>query len=149
MQIPQKYPQFEDELTLIIVSGKQAGDLHLARDGKLETVGEIRIEKPQYSDREGHFKRRSKGKSLGSGSPVKQRDEKAKQDYLRQLQEGLKELRQEADIASTILLAPSQHKEAVKQKLPTYIRNSITSETTGNFVGEHPKDILDRIADSK
>jgi hypothetical protein len=145
MKISNKLPQFDHKKTVIIVAGKQAADIHHAYQGKLETLKEIRIEKPEYSDREGHFERHSKGQELGSGSPVKQRDKKAMQDFRNELQTTLKKLRDDIDIEQVIFMRPSQHKQDIKKKLPTYITDAIDLEIDGNFVVDHPKKILERI----
>lgn len=145
MEISNKLPQFDHKKTLIIVAGKQAADIHLAYQGELKTLKEIQVEKPEYSDREGHFERHSKGQDLGSGSPVKERDKKAMQDFRNELQTTLKKLKEDIAIEQIIFMRPSQHKKDLKKKLPTYITDAIDLEIDGNFVGDHPKKILERI----
>jgi hypothetical protein len=145
MEISNKLPQFDHKQALIIVAGKQAADIHHAYQGKLETRKEIRVEKPEYSDREGHFERKSQGKKLGSGSVHEEPNKKAMQDFRSELQTTLKKLKEDTTVEQVIFMHPSQHKKDLKKKLPTYITDAIDLEIDGNFVGDHPKKILERI----
>jgi hypothetical protein len=148
MEISNKLPQFDHKKAVIIVAGKQAADIYLAYQGEMKTQKEIRVETPEYSDREGHFERRSKGKTLGAGSVYEDKDEKTKADFHNQLQSVLKEIKKQINFESVIFLRPSQHKQEIKNKLPKYITNNIVREVGGNFVDNHPDDILKRISEN-
>jgi len=145
MEISNKLPQFDHKKTVIIVAGKQAADIYLAYQGEMETQKEIRVETPVYSDREGHFERRSKGKTLGAGSVYEDKDEKTKADFHNQLQSVLKEIKKQTNFESVIFLRPSQHKQDIKDKLPKVFTDTIDLEIDGNFVGDHPTKILERV----
>jgi hypothetical protein len=145
MEISKNLPQFDHKKAVIIVASKQAADVHLAYQGEMKTLTEIRVEKPEYSDREGHFERKSKGKNLGSGSVHEEPDKKAMQDFRNELQDFLKNLKEKVAIEQVIFMRPSQHKQQLQKKLPTYIKDAIDLEIDGNFVGDHPKKILERI----
>lgn len=145
MEISNKLPQFDHKKAVIIVAGKQAADIHLAYQGKIETLNEIRVEKPEYSDREGHFERKGKGKNLGSGSVYEKPDKKAMQDFRKELKDFLNDLKEEIDIEQIIFMRPPQHKQDIKEKLPKILIDTIDLEVGGNFVGDHPTKILERI----
>lgn len=147
MQIPKDLPQFEADSTLILVAGSQSADMYVAHNGSIEETDKIRVETPTYSDREGHFERRSSGKTLGSGSVLENEsvDVKVKNEFHNQLEEKLKNIRKEHDVEATILLSPPQDKPSTKEHLPSYIRDTIIGEINGNHIKAHPTEILEKI----
>ncbi len=147
MQIPQDLPQFDTESTLILVAGSQSANMYMASDGSIEEVDKIRVENPSYSDREGHFERRSSGKTLGSGSVLENEsvDVKVKNEFHNQLEEKLKNIHKEHSVEATVLLSPPQDKPSTKEHLPTPIQDTIIGEINGNHIKAHPTDILEKI----
>lgn len=147
MLIPDKFPQFADKKTLIIVASTQAADLHIAHESEIETVAEVRLEKGDQDEQQSHFERRTQGKTLGSGGTEIDETEKTKKDFYRELAAALEKIDTDS-IEQTILLSSSQDKATTKDKLPTKLQDSIELEINGNYVGEHPNDILARILEA-
>lgn len=145
MQISENLPQFEETPTLIIVAAKQSADLYLAHDGHLEDLDSIEIDNPQYSDREGHFKRRSKGETLGSGAVYEENKELVKKDFYNALNDSLKNITSTHNYHEVVLLSPPQNANETKDKLPKEIQNIISLEVNGNYTGQHATKVLEAI----
>lgn len=148
MQISESLPQFDEASTLILVASKQAADIYIAHEGTIEKISEIRVEKPTYSDREGHFKRRAGGKTLGSGGVYEEKDKKTKADFYNELEDALNKTLTNHTIEEVIVLSSPQDYPATKEHLPAKIQKAIIAEIDGNYVGDHPDDILSRIQDN-
>jgi hypothetical protein len=144
MQISQHLPTF-DVTTLILVTGGQTADLYVAENKTIEKPAEIEIENPTYSDDEGQFQRGGKGKNFGSGSVKEENEELVKKDFYHKLNDQLKKITNKKQIDTVYFLSPSQDKNETKEKLPTSLQDKISLEIDGNFVGDHPTDILERI----
>ncbi|EKD43847.1 MAG: hypothetical protein ACD_72C00097G0001, partial [uncultured bacterium] len=52
MKIPAQLPQFVKEQAFLLVSGTQAADFYLATEGEIVKVGQVKLPKVHYSDRE-------------------------------------------------------------------------------------------------
>lgn len=148
MQIPQNLPQFEENKTLIIVASTQSANLYVANNGDIELATEVRTEKIDHDDQEGHFERRSHGKQLGSASAETDESQKIKKRFHGNLKEALESLNIE-EMTQTILLSSPQDKADTKKQLPHRLAVTLALEINGNFVGEHPKKILEKINESE
>lgn len=148
MQIPQNLPQFEENKTLIIVASTQSADLYIANDGNIELASEVRTEKIDHDDQAGHFERRSHGKQLGSASAETDESQKIKERFQSNLKEALKSLSL-GEIKETILLSSPQDKADTKKQLPNQLTDTVILEIDGNFVGKHPKQILEKINEAE
>jgi protein required for attachment to host cells len=143
MQISENLPQFKDKKTLIIVASTQSADLYSAFAGEIEQIVEIRTEKLDDDGQKGHFERRSKGQTLGSGGVEKDEHAKLRDRFNNDLEAALKEIG--ADIEAVILLSSPQDKPTTKEQLPARFEKQLTVEIDGNYVGEHPNKILAHI----
>lgn len=148
MFIPDDLPQFADKKTLIVVSSTQSADLYIAFESEIESVGEVRTENITHDDQAGQFKRRGQGKTLGTVSSKTDEGDKLKKNFHRDLKEALAEIDTD-EIQDVILLSSPQDKSDTKDQLPNKLADLITTEIDGNYVGDHLKDIMQRIAEAE
>jgi hypothetical protein len=59
-----------------LIAGKKEANFHEIFDGKINHLSNCKVEKPHYSDNEGHFKVRASGKVIRSGLPRELDDKK-------------------------------------------------------------------------
>lgn len=144
MLIPDNLPQFIENETLIIVASTQAADLHIAYESEIKTVAEVRVESIKHDDHPGKIKRRSHGKDLGSSGLEANEDKKIKNQFHKKLNDALKNINV-SKIDSVILFSSPQDKKSTKDHLPKDIQKKISLEINGNYVGDHPKDIIEHI----
>lgn len=147
MRISENLPQFEDKKTLIIVSSTQAADLYEAYNGEIEKMDEVRTERIDPDKPEGHFERKRAGQTLGGGGVVDDRDKRLKDRFHQDLQEALGEIG--TDFDTVILLSSPQDKASTKEQFSAQLAKLLTIEIDGNFVGQHPNEILKRIQASE
>lgn len=147
MFIPDDLPQFADKKTLIIVSSTQSADLHIAHESEVATVTEVRTENLEHYDQPGQFQRSKAGKTLGTGGSVRDQAPKLKNKFHRDLGDALDKIDID-EIQQVILLSSPQDKEDTKEQLPKQLADLITVEIDGNYVGDHPKEIMQRIAEA-
>lgn len=146
MFIPDNLPQFADKKTLIIVSSTQTADLHIAHESEVTTVSEVRTENLEHYDQPGQFQRSKAGKTLGTGGSVRDQAPKLKNKFHRELSDALNKIDTD-DIQQVILFSSPQDKEDTKDQLPKKLTDLITVEIDGNYVGDHPKEIMERVAE--
>ena len=144
MQIKQELPQFKNQATLIITTGKQHAIIYLAKNGEIDKLNEIQIETPTYSDREGHFERRSKNLNIGSGS-VYEDDTKEKivKDFIKKIEEEIKKFK---DIKQLYCFCPDYMKNYLKEVIDKNIDKS--KIFTGNHTDKHPFKLLETIKEN-
>lgn len=145
MQISQELPQFENTPTLLLAAGDQAARFYHASDGEIERLDTFTIENPKYSDREGHFERRSGGETLGSGSVLEENKQSVKNDFYHELQERLATISNEHPFESIILLAPPHSIKDTEAHIQPKFREKIEDRVKGNYVKDHPHELLKRL----
>jgi protein required for attachment to host cells len=148
MLIPDNLPQFVDNKTLIIVSSSQAADLHIAHESEIKTITEVRIDGIEHDDQPGTFQRRSGGRTLGTSEAKSDESEKIKKQFHTALETALGDI-DDSGIDQVIFFSSPQDKATTKAKLPKSLQNKITTEISGNYVGNHPKEIIEQIQKSK
>jgi len=144
MLIPDNLPQFVDNKTLIIVSSSQAADLHVAYESEIETITEVRIDGIDHDDQPGTFQRRSGGRTLGTSEAKSDESEKIKKQFHTALETALDDIDSDS-IDQVIFLSSPQDKTTTKESLSKELRDKITTEISGNYVGNHPKKIIEQI----
>lgn len=144
MLIPDNLPQFVDNKTLIIVASSQAADLHIAHESEIKTVAEVRIDGIDHDDQPGTFQRRSGGRTLGTSQAKSDESDKIKKQFHTDLESALNDIDENA-IDQVIFLSSPQDKSSTKEVLPKKLQKKITKEISGNYVGNHPKEIIEQI----
>jgi hypothetical protein len=141
MKIKQELPQFTNSPSLIITTGKQHAIIYLAKNGIITKESEILIKPETYSDKEGHFERRSRNLNLGSGS-VYEDDNKEKRikDFINDIE---KELKKYKKIANIYCFCPDYMKNYLLAPISKYRKNP--KLFLGNFTDNHPFELLEKI----
>lgn len=137
MKIPKKYPQFENQETLIIICGRQKAKVLLAKDGLLEKLEDFGIETPQYSDREGFFKTRIKDVGVAkSGAVYEDKKEKVKKELLKELKKRLKKVSFDKKTPVINLFSPDYLKNEAEEAVKQVFHKSKPSYYSGNFYSQ-------------
>ncbi len=145
MMIKKGLPKFQKETSLIVVSGTNDARLLIAKDGEINEVEYIKANKPDYSDKEGHFKVRTSGKTIRSGAVYEDKVHIVKQEYYKLLQPKLKSYTGKHDFNNIYLFCPQPINEEITKNFPSNVRNKITLVETGNFKRLHPLKLLEKI----
>ena len=144
MQISKELPQFSKR-SLIVVAGSHSAEILRVHKGEIELIDSLKMEMPKYSDKEGFFVRSGKGKIFGSGSAPKE----GKRDFLakftKELAIRVEKAFQEDSSESVYLFSPEHMKEMILGKISLNVKERITLEIDGNFVDNHPFDLLKMI----
>lgn len=149
MKIPNALPQFEGTTALLVVAGKQNAKLYMARDGSLQRVMEVKASKPQYTDKEGQFKRRGRGGTMSSGSVQETRDDETVRSFIAALKESLKSTGAAKGATKIYVFAPPPTRPRVVGAFGAREREKIEREFDGNYVSIPMLDLVKKIAESR
>jgi len=145
-RIARELPQFQNAPAFLIVAGKTDGIVYHACDGEIFQVARIHLEKPRYTDREGHSVRRGRGEIMGVGEVRaehrKQDDERA---FLRLLRQAIQHVALRHPIDLVYVFVPAYLKGMLRDALPARVRSRIARVIIGDHVEEHPLDLLARV----
>ena len=146
MKIPSKFKVLQKEKSLLLVTGKLVAKYFSIDKGIIELLGEIRIEKPKYTDKEGFFERRGKSQSFGFGSVLESKDDKMEKEFTGKLNTEIKKLVEKYQTEKIYLLCPEYMKGIVYDALPaSALKKLQIVEFFGNFINEHPLRLLERV----
>lgn len=141
MKISLQFPQFTNETALFVVTGSQAVEFHLGRNGEMVDAGTYTVPLPHYSDKEGLFT----GRGGASGS-VKEVDKAAHaREFLKVLQKELKNIVSRRRVAKVYLYAPEYFMRQVKALVKKVVGESYAMSFTGNYLKSHPKALLEML----
>lgn len=141
MQIKQELPQFSKNSAIIISAGKQHAIIYLAKDSKISKLKEIRVKKDIYSDREGHFARKSSHVDISSGSVYEDVDkEKRLNEFIKKIE---KEIKNKDEQQMVYCFCPAYLKNIFKSLLDKYFIK--VKLYLGNFTDKHPFILLEKI----
>ena len=145
MQIPKEYSQFKDKKALFVVTGVNEAVFYIAADGVMNEVQRIKIEKPHYSDREGHFKIRRGGQTISSGAAYEENKEKLWQDFRKEFQKALGSIL-DLSLPNTIYLyTPAYMAVRMREEFSPKQQAVIRRVFRGNFFDAHPTKILAKL----
>lgn len=144
MKISNNFSHFITESSLIIVSGTQDAKFYISENGNINLLNSIKIEKPDYSDREGFFQMRARGLSVRSGSVVKSKNRMVIMPFLRSFKEELAKIARNSAVSDIFLFYPG-HLARIVNFIPRTLRKKIKLEVRGNFNDSHPFDLLKKI----
>ncbi len=147
MKIPNTFQIKNSEPILLLITGKQEASFHKIFSGEMAHIHTFKVDKPHYSDNEGHFKVRSHGKVIRSGSPRELDDEIVINDFLKKLKDYIKKDINSADYKYIYITLPEHLKNITVESLPPRFKNKISHEILGNFFKEKPLDVLKRFSD--
>lgn len=139
--ISEKLPQFTNTGALLIVCGTQDAIIYFAKDGQVEQLEFIEIEKTKYSDNEGFFS--SFGRNMVSGASREIDKNDTNKKLVKELESELKNIFQSRKIDEVYIFAPS-HIDIVPS-LALANTKLIKKQLKGNYVKKHPFDLLKKI----
>ncbi len=148
MKIPDNLSRWSNA-TLVIAAGILDARIYVVQNGAVAEHHEVRKEKPAYSDREGLFVRKGKGKVLGAGAVREDRqEEKTHKEFLDDLGHRLAELIGKHSVEKVLLFAPQQGFEEMADAVPAVLRPRIAYMAPGNFSKRRVLDLLQMADDA-
>lgn len=146
IRIARNLPQFQDENTLLIVTGDKAMEIYRAQDGIIENVLSYRIADLKRRDRSGNYAKRASGRPLASSSVNEPNDQEWRDRFLRQLNSIVQEVIERGQVTAVYLFSPKHMIKDVTEVLPKLARDAVRGLVYGNFTKFHPFTFLKRIA---
>lgn len=144
MKISQKLPQFSQK-TLLIVAGRQSGDLYFAHNGEIDKIDSVRVETPTYSDKEGFFMRVGRGMTLGRWSVLEEPKEETLNKFLKELKEKIQNFMKEKEVEEIYLFSSDFVRKGLPRVLSSEINQKIVGVFNGNFLKQHPFELIKKI----
>lgn len=117
MKISDKLPQFIQKKTLFIIAGLQACRFYFGNNGEITEIGSFEISKPEYTDREGWFKKQKGGQLLGSGSVYEPKDLYVKDKFVHRVCAMAEKFITERNIKSIYLFSPAKTISEIQKKV--------------------------------
>jgi hypothetical protein len=145
MQIQHSLPQFDTRKTLLIISGKQEAKLYVAHKGVIQLWKEFQVPTPHYSDREGFFMTRGRGAVMQAGAIYEAKEQVIFTNFYHELNTQLKEFFAKQSAEDIVLCAPEYCLQNIQSHLPVSTRKKIIATLPGNYLKQHPFDILKRV----
>lgn len=146
MKITKKLHQFTDEKALIIITGAQEADFHIASDGEINKIDSFRLEKIHFSDDEGFFGRSGDGGKVASSGSVKEPPkEKYRKEFSKELKTHIKEIQSKNKITGIYLFTPDYLVNIAKEAMPKDLQEKIKFTAKGNYYHEHPFELIEKI----
>ena len=145
MKVTKRFSEFQEGDALIVVTGKQQAFFYELHNGHLLRFDGFKVPKARWSDNEGHFKVRAKGRSLVSGSVREDdRNKGTVRKFLREFRERIKKISVER-FSELYILAPKEIKYQLLRMIPSDWQDRIAGYVDGNFSYAHPTLVLERI----
>ncbi len=144
MIISEKLIQFNKK-SLFIVAGRRKSDFYLAFNGEINKIDSIETEGQTYSDNEGFFMRLGHGRFFGAGSVLEENKKEIERKFLKQIKEKTEDIFRKENIEEIYLFASGYIENSFPNYLNDNMRNSITFSFRGNYVKEHPFELIKKI----
>ncbi len=148
MIIPNKLSQFRDKKILLLVSGKQNMRIYETGGDTIKRSGEFRATLPLHTDNEGHFKVRSQGMVMKSGSVREVNNSEIISRFIKELKKQIKFLKA-SNYESVYLFCPSHTKKLIRDALPVTFQKKMHPVIEGNYYSETPIFLLGKLVDRK
>jgi len=145
MKISENLPQFNNQKALFIVAGKQEAVFYFVADSQAEELKRIRLHKPKYSDKEGYFQRKGRGRIFGSGSVLETKNRKLRKDFIKELNNNLQDILGKRDVEEIYLFSPSHMMKSIKKSLPASAFKKLKQSYKGNYCEAHIFKILKKL----
>lgn len=151
MKIPSENYQFLNEQSLLVVTSLQKALIYKAKDGEIEKILEIDVDKEKrkdYFENVGVFKAGVKellhhGRSL-EDKQQKER-EKRKKIFLKKLKKDIKQIKDINDFDSVYLFVPESIENGLKKEIPNSLKDRVGAIFYGNFVSDHKVELIKKI----
>ena len=151
MYIKQDLPQFQDQRTLIVATGRQEAIFYLTFNGEIEEKERIQVEDPGYTDKEGSYKNSDGSQGIfKAGSIYKEKiTYHITREFLNELEEKMKKFQQKNKTAEIYLFCPDYLNKEILKKLPKSLKQKLKVVKFGNYVHSHPFDLLKSIKEDQ
>lgn len=150
MKITEKLPQFDQTPSLLIVTGWQSGKIFFVKDGEVDLIEDIEIEKRKYSDNEGFFKAKSRNVGgMYSGISLEEDKNIIRKEFLEELMPKLDILVKEKNIREIYVFSPDEGLHSLDKHLNKDIKSIIKGFYSGNYTNHGPFDLLKKIQDEQ
>ena len=149
MKISSKLPQFGNETVLLIVASQLGAAFYFISRGVLAKIDYFELKKPEYSDHEGKFIRRGRGKIFASGAAYEFDKRGMTREFLRELEKRTKTIMAKYKITSSYIFAPTHLMEQVKAVLAEHLRGNYVMSFRGNYYSQHPFELLEKIGERR
>lgn len=140
----KRFINYTNPHSLLVICGHQAAQIWQIQNDELLLKSEISEPDPKYTDREGFFMRRSRGKTLGSGSAYEAKDDYVEKKFRNTLHDKLKDLNSEK-IEKIYIFAPEYNKNLIKESIPSEMKKDNIEYFNGNYHNQHPFVALKKI----
>lgn len=141
MQIENRLPQFKNEKGLIIVAGEKAAKFYYASNGNIDELDLVKTPFVRYTDREG-LQKKGSGANQITGSMYEQHSFYEHKNFLHALRNEVIFVHERNKFNSIYLFSPIQILEDVLRSVPKEFSSMVQLKIAGNFVDEHPFDLL-------
>ena len=142
MKISQELPQFEGRKGLIVVTGEQEGEFYFASNGEIRKIDSFRFEEPTYSDREGFFESRNKGKVYGSGSVYEPKKQRIRTEFKRRMKKNLEPICRNYKIDELHVFSPNYMKNFTQEAIKEIFHKKPDFLYEGHYHQVHPFELL-------
>ncbi len=146
MKIPQRLPQFENEPTLIVVTGGRTGTVWSVEDGVIERLETYQTPIVSYSDNEGQFMQRGRDGVYAVGSVREPHHELVRARHVLTLVAGIRRAAKDMAFEAIVVCAPTYLLPPLLRRLPYTLHDKVRATIPANLVGTHPIALLERIA---
>ncbi|MFW5853254.1 MAG: hypothetical protein ACOCU8_01265 [Patescibacteria group bacterium] len=146
MKIPQKLVQFKNKETLLVVMGHHHGLFFKARDGEIEKIEEIKIEEPEYSDKEGLFKKGG-GEDTTYGSVLESKKNEYEKKFSIELAEKVLAYSKKVSLDQIYLFYPKEMNYLIEKDWNENLKKIISARFYGNYTKQNPKVLLEMITE--
>jgi hypothetical protein len=146
MKIPATLPQFDSQVALLVVTGKQGATFYIGANGEIASAGSFEVRLPRRTERAGLFIRRGRGRVLASGSVREPNKTAHAQEFLRQLASRLRELATRHQATASYLYAPTYLMKQAKAALAKTLGRTYVMSFSGHYQDRHPLELLRMIA---
>jgi hypothetical protein len=143
MKVSNHLPRF-NEPNLLVVAGKQEGCFYLSQGDTVKMIDRLKINKAQYTDREGRFDKRA-GHLFSSGSVYEPQDDELTRSFIKQLAVQATDKANEHKVESIYLFCPTYMANLIEASLPHDLRTKIKYIFFGNYNHQHPFVLLSKI----
>lgn len=148
MKLSHNLPQFEGTPTLLVVSGWQSGKVFYALNGNIVLDGEVLVPDHRYSDREGHFKMRTRG-VVQSGSVYEQKKEHIRKEFLGKFVSCIDNVVKRHNIKEIHIFSPPEGLHDLEKAFPAHLKKYIRGSYSGNYIHHKPDKLAEIIKGKK
>lgn len=145
MKISAKLPQFKGSTALLIATGQTGADFYVAKNGEVFKSSSFKLPKLKYSDHEGKFIRRGRGRIFSAGAVYEYDKNWMLKEFLRELEGRANELMSRYKVTVSYLYAPAHLLKQIKAKMSKILGDSYAMSFRGNYQGQHPFELLEMI----